>query len=265
MGIKMIAVDMDGTFLNSQKEYDRTHFQQLYRMLKTRDIKFVVASGNQYYQLKSFFPDIAEEISFVAENGAYVLSEGKEIFYGSIDHETVLDVLAVLDQFKEGHTILCGKNSAYVADSEPESFIARSRKYYHRLKKVPDLTQVTDDVLFKFALSFPLEQAEDALAKLKIVLGDKMVPVSSGHGDIDLIINGLHKANGLMRLQDLWNIQAEEIAAFGDSGNDFEMIKHVGYGFAMANAQPKIKDVAREIILSNDENGVLRKIESLLS
>lgn len=265
MGIKMIAVDMDGTFLNSDKEYDRAHFQKLYEALKAQDIKFVVASGNQYYQLKSFFPDIEKEISFVAENGAYVISEGKEIFYGSIDRETVLSVLNILNQFDDAHTILCGRNSAYVAESEPESFIAHGRKYYHRLKKVPDLTKVEDDVLFKFALSFPLEQAEKALAQLQAVLGDKMVPVSSGHGDIDLIINGVHKANGLMRLQELWNINAEDIAAFGDSGNDFEMIKHVGYGFAMANAQPRIKDVAREIILSNDENGVLRKIESLLN
>jgi hydroxymethylpyrimidine pyrophosphatase-like HAD family hydrolase len=37
-------------------------------------IEFVVASGNQYYQLISFFPEIREQISFVAENGALVLN-----------------------------------------------------------------------------------------------------------------------------------------------------------------------------------------------
>lgn len=46
MSIKLIATDMDGTFLNSQKDYNREHFADLYAELKKRDIKFVVASGN---------------------------------------------------------------------------------------------------------------------------------------------------------------------------------------------------------------------------
>ena len=66
MSIKLIATDMDGTFLNSQKDYNREHFADLYAELKKRDIKFVVASGNQSFQLKSFFPDISNELTFAA-------------------------------------------------------------------------------------------------------------------------------------------------------------------------------------------------------
>ncbi|WP_281384440.1 HAD hydrolase family protein [Listeria portnoyi] len=73
MPIKLIAVDMDGTFLNNDQDYNRERFNRQYTELKKRDIRFVVASGNQYYQLKSFFPDFADEISFVAENGAYIV------------------------------------------------------------------------------------------------------------------------------------------------------------------------------------------------
>ncbi|MGX6991283.1 HAD hydrolase family protein [Pseudolactococcus reticulitermitis] len=54
MSIKLIATDMDGNFLNSQKGYNRAHFADLYAELKKRDIKCVVASGNQLYQLTSF-------------------------------------------------------------------------------------------------------------------------------------------------------------------------------------------------------------------
>lgn len=56
MTIKMIAVDMDGTFLDDQKEYNRERFEKIFRQLQEKGIKFVVASGNQYFQLKSFFP-----------------------------------------------------------------------------------------------------------------------------------------------------------------------------------------------------------------
>lgn len=264
MTVKMIAVDMDGTFLNSQKDYDREKFAQLYKQMKQQDVRFVVASGNQYYQLKSFFPEIEAELSFVAENGAYVVSEGKEIFTGEIDPTVIHEVLAILEDFKQGHTILCGKNSAYVSENEPDSFIEHGRKYYHRLKKVPDLFEVKDDTLFKFALSFPVEQVAEVLEQLHEVLGDKVIPVSSGHGDVDLIIPGIHKAHGLMMLQELWGIKNHEVAAFGDSGNDIEMLKHAEYSYVMSNGQPTVKVAAKEIILSNDENGVLVKIEELL-
>ncbi|MBO0439269.1 Cof-type HAD-IIB family hydrolase [Candidatus Enterococcus ikei] len=264
MTVKMIAVDMDGTFLNSQQEYDREKFSQLYQVMKQQGVRFVIASGNQYYQLKSFFPEIDNELSFVAENGAYVVSEGKEIFTGEIDPEVIHEVLTVLAEFKQGHTILCGKNSAYVAEDEPDFFIEHGRKYYHRLKKVPNLFEVKEDTLFKFALSFPVEQVAEVLEQLHDVLGDRVIPVSSGHGDVDLIIPGIHKAHGLMKLQELWGIKNHEVAAFGDSGNDLEMLKHAGYSYVMSNGQPKVKVAAKEIILSNDESGVLLKIEELL-
>ncbi|MGO2384136.1 MAG: HAD hydrolase family protein [Pseudolactococcus laudensis] len=55
MSIKLIATDMDGTFLNSQKDYNRERFADLYAELKKRDIKFVVASGNQFFSTQVLF------------------------------------------------------------------------------------------------------------------------------------------------------------------------------------------------------------------
>lgn len=55
MSIKLIAVDMDGTFLSDQKTYNRDRFMAQYQQMKRQGIRFVVASGNQYYQLISFF------------------------------------------------------------------------------------------------------------------------------------------------------------------------------------------------------------------
>ncbi len=51
MSIKLIAVDMDGTFLSDQKTYNRERFMAQYQQMKAQGIRFVVASGNQYYQL----------------------------------------------------------------------------------------------------------------------------------------------------------------------------------------------------------------------
>ena len=79
MSVKVIVTDMDGTFLNDAKTYNQPRFMAQYQELKKRGIEFVVASGNQYYQLISFFPELKDEISFVAENGALVYEHGKTL------------------------------------------------------------------------------------------------------------------------------------------------------------------------------------------
>lgn len=63
-----------------------------------------------------------------------------------------------------------------------------------------------------------------------------MVPVHTGNGSIDLIILGVHKANGLRQLQKLWGIDDSEVVVFGDGGNDIEMLCQAGFSFAMENA-----------------------------
>lgn len=55
MSVKLIAVDMDGTFLSDAKTYNRPRFLAQYARMKAQGIRFVVASGNQFYQLISFF------------------------------------------------------------------------------------------------------------------------------------------------------------------------------------------------------------------
>ncbi|BCE07595.1 hypothetical protein RSC2_01200 [Bacillus paralicheniformis] len=99
---------------------------------------------------------------------------------------------------------------------------------------------------------------------MKKSIGSLVTPVSSGHGDIDLIIPGLHKASGIKILQERWGIRDAESAAFGDSGNDLEMISTVQYGIAMENAQKMIKDASRYITQSNNEEGVLNAIDAIL-
>ena len=69
---RQLAVENLFTVIEDAKQYDRDRFQAQFEQLKARNIEFVVASGNQYYQLISFFPELKDQISFVAENGALV-------------------------------------------------------------------------------------------------------------------------------------------------------------------------------------------------
>ncbi|MEO1769234.1 FMN hydrolase/5-amino-6-(5-phospho-D-ribitylamino)uracil phosphatase [Enterococcus sp. 665A] len=102
------------------------------------------------------------------------------------------------------------------------------------------------------------------MAALTDLLAGDLIPVSSGHGDIDLIIPGVHKAYGLSKLCKAWAISSSELAAFGDSGNDIEMLEYAGFSFAMENAQPAVKKTAVKVIGTNNQESVFDIIEALL-
>lgn len=255
--IKMVTVDMDGTFLKPTNEYNRSRFEAIYQTMVKQDVKFVVASGNQYYQLKSFFPEIAEQISFVAENGALVISEGEELFCGEMDLELVGEILIFLADLPEVRTILCGRQSAYVSQETDPVFVDYGRIYYHRLNVVPNLSELTEDTFFKFALNVPEEMTEEIVTLFNQRFDGEITAVTSGHGDIDLIIKGLHKANGIQLLQKKWGIHEDHIASFGDGGNDVEMLRHAGHSYAMSNGSQVAKDAAKFVAPSNHDEGVL--------
>ncbi|MPM23903.1 5-amino-6-(5-phospho-D-ribitylamino)uracil phosphatase YbjI [bioreactor metagenome] len=267
MAVKLIAVDMDGTFLKSDQDYNRERFRKIYSQIQRKKIRFVVASGNQYAQLKSFFPEIAKEISFISENGAYCVHEGTELFSSEMAEHTVSQILNVLKKYEEVDVILCGKKSAYIDQTVSVEFENHAIKYYHLLKRIPDMYSngpEVDGSILKIALTCPPEKTSEILNGLQVELKDSVSCVSSGHGDIDLIIPGIHKANALGKLAEHLDIQPEEVVAFGDGGNDLEMLAFAGYSYAMANGQEKIKKTAKFKARSNDEEGVLEVLENLI-
>ncbi|WP_437891770.1 Cof-type HAD-IIB family hydrolase [Phytobacter sp. V91] len=263
MTVKVIVTDMDGTFLDDAKQYDRDRFMMQFTQLKQRDIEFVVASGNQYYQLISFFPELKEQISFVAENGALVYEHGQHLFHGELTRHEARVVIDELLKDTALNFVACGLNSAYVSENAPDTFVNLMSKHYHRLERVSDYHQI-DDALFKFALNLPDSGIPQLMDKLHVSLDGIMKPVSSGFGFVDLIIPGLHKASGINRLLERWQLTPKECVTIGDSGNDAEMLRMTDFSFAMANAGDAIKVIARHRTDDNNHQGALNVIQAVL-
>lgn len=263
MSIKLIAVDMDGTFLSDAKTYNRPRFLAQYQRMREQNIRFVVASGNQYYQLISFFPEIAHQIAFVAENGGWVVSGNEDVFNCQLPVHHFNAVVDHLQTLPNIEIIACGKRSAYTLNRYNDALKTVAAKYYHRLELVDDFNHL-DDTILKFGLNVPDSLIPEIQPKLHAALGDMVTAVATGYGSIDLIIPGVHKANGLRILQQRWGIEDHEVVAFGDSGNDIEMLQHAGFGFAMANAREDVKAVARYQAPHNNEEGVLQIIDKVL-
>lgn len=261
--IKMVAVDVDGTFVRSDYSYDVKRFQRILKKMDAAGCRFVVASGNQYYQLRDLFPGYHEELTFVAENGAYVKDRREILYTADMARETVDAVIDVCREYPEIMTVLCGSESAYCQQGMiNQSFYDEMQLYYHRLRWVEDLKAV-DDRILKFATNVPEEKTWEYYALFKEKLGGLVEPTTSGHGFIDLIVPSCHKASGLKRLTQRWNIEPSQCVAFGDGGNDIEMLQYCGLSYAMDNAPPNVKGAARFVCPSNNEDGVLVTLDEL--
>ena len=263
--IKLAAVDIDGTFVHSDYTYDVPRFRRILSRMNQAGCRFVVASGNQYYQLRDLFPDCCDELSFVAENGAYVKDGTELVFAADMPRKTVDAVIDVCREYPEIQNVLCGAESAYCQrGTVSREFFELTRIYYHRLKWVEDLKEVQDQIL-KFAPTVPEEKTCFYCDLFRRRLNGKVEPTTSGHGSVDLIMPGCHKASGIRRLAERWGISPEKCAAFGDGGNDIEMLKYCGYSYAMENAPQNVKDAAKHVCPSNEEDGVLVTLETLFA
>lgn len=259
----MVAVDMDGTFLDPDGSYDRARFSHIRRAMRGAGCRFVVASGNQYHQLSRFFDDPAHELSYVAENGALVVEGGAVISYTEIPADTLAGAVAMILADPRIETALCCLNAAYVQNgTASRHFFDVMKRYFPRIGWTDDLLGI-DDVPLKFSLS-TADGEEAAIAEeLSARLGRVLVPTVSGHGSIDLMMPTCTKAAGISLLAKRWGIPCSRIVAFGDNDNDIEMLVLAGTGYAMENASEEARSAADRLCPSNRDRGVLQTLEGI--
>ncbi|WP_299734878.1 Cof-type HAD-IIB family hydrolase [uncultured Endozoicomonas sp.] len=262
--IKLIAVDMDGTFLCDNKTYNRQRFIQQYQALKEKGIRFVVASGNQYTKLKSYFDDDFNDIAYVADNGGYVHDGQRELYVGEIPNSIMTRAYQFLERLEQVSAVICGRNGAYILNTASAEDLSNANKYYQHHEAINSYGDINDTAI-KIALRMPADIHDAVLAQANEQLGDVLVPVTSGHEWMDLIMPGIHKAHGIQLLQEQWGIADHEIAAFGDSGNDMEMLEKAAFSFAMDNANHHVQSVARYKAPGNNHEGVLHVIDYILT
>ena len=261
--VRLVAVDMDGTFLDDAMGYDRVRFAAVHERMAALGIRFVVASGNQYFQLRSFFPDHPDTL-YVAENGAYIADSEGELLVRPLARDAATATRRSLARWPDLHVVVCGRRSAYTLSGADAGFVARMGRYFHRLAPVESFEDIADDVC-KVTVACTPEHTGRLVVALRDELADGgVVPVSGGNGAIDLIAPGVHKGSALTWLGGRLGIRTDEMLAFGDGGNDLEMLQAVGLGVAMPHASEQVRAAADAIAESNNAAGVIRFLEQTL-
>ncbi|MCL6267856.1 HAD family hydrolase [Flagellimonas myxillae] len=258
--IKMVVTDMDGTLLNSNHEVSPRFFE-IFTALQQKNIQFVAASGRQYHSIVDKLKPIKEEILVIAENGALVKDKDRELLVTPIQQDLKDELLEVIDQIEGAHAMLCGKYNAYF-DGRSAAFLGDLKEYYSNYEIHESLKDVTDEII-KIAV-YHNQNAEThiypALKDLEHLLKVKV----SGLYWVDLNHSDAHKGYALEKLMKAQGLSSNEVMVFGDYNNDLEMLELSDYSFAMANAHPNVKKVAKFNTASNDDFGVERILEQLI-
>lgn len=262
--IKLVATDMDGTFLDGEGRFDMERLKNVLVSYKEKGIYFAVASGRGIMSLKKLFADVRDEVIFIAENGSYVEFHGEDMYEATMSRDFYLSTFEALKKspyFDERKMLLTGKKACYVLDTVDEIYLMFSRHYNENIQKVASLEDITDEI-FKFTTNFTEETIEAGEAWVnENVPGVKAM--TTGFESIDIVLDYVDKGVAIVELAKKLGLTMDQVMAFGDNLNDLHMMQVVGHPIAPENARPEILELAEAVIGHHKDQSVMTYMEGL--
>lgn len=286
---KLLAIDLDGTLLNSKGCISEINKKALKELTKKTDIEIVFNSGRQITTVENFAKQI-ENINYcICGNGSiiYDIKNNKKIYTNFLDKKDTLEIIK-----------FCKKNDIYYNVYTEDDILVESLQhnilsFYKQNKELSKDIQlnikIKDDV-YKY-----IEENNVNILKIGISHSDRIklnkIFKELNNKEIDLLpvegvsrksyIEGKQKINieyfyteaikknsnkgySLRKLVKYLNINLNDIVAIGDNINDSSMIKDVGLGIALGNSTPSIMKIAKAVTLDNDNNGVAYAINKYI-
>lgn len=281
MTIRMIAFDLDGTLFDDHKKIS-VHTRDALERLAATGMLLVPATGRPFCGLSKEVYRLPSLRYLLTSNGAAVFERGGRcVFENSMKLEKILPLLeelealsVVVSAFVKGEAFMSEKNKALI----PSMLLSEEMKAYIRssrtcVRSLPEYLRGRGEDVEKLSINFVHAESPDAQPGSgtggKDLLLDyeraenivkeypQFAAVSGGQKDIELTERTANKGTALLALGERLGIGKEEIMAFGDSGNDVEMIRMAGIGVAMGNGEPEAKAAADFITKSNTEDGIV--------
>lgn len=264
---KLLVLDLDGTLTNSQKKITGKTKEAI-RKAQEKGIKVVLASGRPTYGIVP----LANELR-LDTLGGYILSyNGGEIIdwkTKEVLHARQLDpqVLPYLYKSakKNDFAIITYQNQFIITES-PDDIYVHKEAFLNKMeiKKVDNFLSYVDYPVSKCLITGESEQLIVLEKEMNDYLKGTMGVFRSEPFFLELVPNGIDKAQSLGILLEKLGMTADEMMACGDGFNDLSMIQFAGLGVAMGNAQLIVRQQADFITLSNEEDGVAHVVERFL-
>ena len=269
--IKLIALDLDGTLLDSDKRVsDRTI--GVFKECEKKGIQIVPATGRAKHAVPEFILNLPGVRYGIFTNGASIwdMKEDREIGAACIDWKTAQETARILrrypiiyDMYIDG-TGVCERHfldqlEAFGLSDFHCRFIRQTRI---TVDDLCDYLEASHAAVQKMNLTFHMEDKKTKpLVRKDLEKLSGLFVTSSLPWNLELNAAGVTKGSGILRLAEYLNLPVEETMAYGDGENDLPMIQTAGFGVCMGNGAPFLKERADWITLTNDEDGVAEAIE----
>ena len=267
--IKLLALDMDGTLLNSQKQISEANKEAIALALET-GTKIVLCTGRPLSGVLPF----AEELGFNHPGEYVIVNNGCSIHqahdlalidYKSLSHADI-DILAnyrdgdkvQLTLFDESRYLVLDEQAS--AETKDDAAMVFAEPVYVDLEAI-----YTIDVPIFQAMFIGPKEAMDTLEHTheKTLSGDFDM-VRSSNVLYEALPKGANKASALAHLAERLDIAPSEIMAIGDGNNDLEMLRFAHHSVAMGNASSIVKEASKYETKTNDQAGVAHAIKTWL-
>lgn len=278
--IRIVALDLDGTLLDSQKRLSDRSRAALAHVAEAGAL--IVPTTGRFFGM---MPPAVRDLPFVRYaitiNGAQVYDRATDtaIVREEIPLDAALAIMEILDRHDVVYdcyrqnwgwmtAALQDKAADYATDDHYLRMIREFRKPVPELKAHLRATAADGDVqkVMLFARRGDAAAAQDELAAIAREVAAAFPDVkitSSTANNLEINSAAAHKGRALARFADHLGLSLANCAAFGDGMNDFTMVEAAGLGVAMANAAPEVKRVAKLVTRSNDDDGVARVLEAI--
>lgn len=260
--IRLVATDMDHTLLTEKGELPKG-FNEYVDNLYDMGIHFTAASGRPMFTLKDMFKDVADKMCFISDNGALIEARN-EIVYKSLIEVSEYQKMIKFVQKQNGIAVLCALDSGYV-EEKYKCYESTFKRFFSKITYVEDFNKVQVEAN-KFTVFFPEFDAKKYLNEVYLPLfGEKYHVTIGGDEWIDIMNLGINKGSALENLAYYYNLSIDQTMAFGDTYNDIEMLQTANYSYVMKNASEEMKKYGKYEADTNDNYGVLKVMDELLS
>lgn len=261
---RVIALDLDGTLTNNQKEVTAATKEALDNAME-QGARLVLASGRPVYGIVPVAKSLALDTKggyILAYNGGQIIDcKTNEVLYSQYLPSDVIPLLYDYAKSK-GYALLGYKGNEIITESPDDIYVREeSRINKMNVRKVDVLTDELDAKPTKLLMTGDPKDMLKAEEELREAVKDRIDVYRSAPFFMELVPKGIDKAKSLTRLLSLLNLTPKDMMAFGDGYNDLIMLRLAGMGVAMANAAPEVRAEADFVTLSNEEDGVAHALK----
>lgn len=262
MTIRMIAMDLDGTLLDKEKNIAQKDKEAVKRAIAA-GYYVTLATGRMYRSALPYAQELGITHPLVVYNGALLRDPARGKDLGS--WPVPLDVAQPLldDCLNRGIYI-----QAYIDDTLWTLKDCEQVRYYSHFARVP--YEVKGEAIHHLPsaphklLAMTEETSRLGEELMKKYAGQIRI-VSSSKGFLEITAPATNKWHALQALAVKEGFKEEEILCMGDSGNDLDMVANAGIGVAMGNATDDVIKAAKVVTASNEENGVAMMLDAILT